>query len=355
MELLFAGVGGETLTKEERELFRRIKPAGYVLFSRNIASVGQTRALTDELSALNDFIPLIAIDQEGGRVVRTKALGVELPSPEELSVAGKQAFIKMHAYLTACVLRQLGFNMNFAPVLDIGAAEKTGKALTGRCWGSDVKTVVSNAGVYADTLLRNEILTCGKHFPGLGRAWVDPHHELPVVDASLEDLLVRDVIPFTALGDKGLSAVMCAHVFFPRLDRERLSSLSSRILTGLLRNQLGYEGLIVTDDLDMGAIAENFGVPEASAMAIEAGNDLAMICHSGDKLEACSAAIRGLPYPLLAEREARVSDFLWKKLPARMPFSLKKWEKALNETREFSKQFSGKAPDSKPSSPVHEY
>lgn len=355
MELLILGIESTELSSAERELFRAIQPAGYILFSRNIEDCEQTRRLTDDLATLHEYVPLIGIDQEGGRVIRTKALGLEAPSAVELGKRHDVQIARMHGYWTARTLRQLGFNMNFAPVLDIASRGSFSNALQGRYWGNNVNDVVTYAGAFAATQLKGDVLTCGKHFPGLGRAEVDPHFELPVVDVSLDDLLREDIIPFTALGGSCLSAIMCAHVFFPQLDEVNFASISRRILTDLLRNQLGYEGLILTDDLDMGAVANRFSLPEAASRAIEAGNDLAMICHSREGLDEVAGALSQLPVSILEDRRDRVNEFLWKKIPYREPFSAKRWEEACEGSRRFYEEYSSPGEGGDRVSPVQLY
>lgn len=352
---LLTGVAGTSLSAAEKKLFRRIQPAGYVLFARNVETAAQTRALTDELHELSECPPILSIDQEGGRVVRTRALGVESPSAWTLGQARDYDAIARHGYWTASLLKQLGFNMNLAPVLDIAQDGQRANALPDRCWSTDVNEVVSCAGVYVQALLRRGVASCGKHFPGLGRARVDAHFELPVVEASLEDLLEKDIIPFTALGDELLSAVMCAHVFFPRLDPDHPSSLSRRILTDLLRNQLGYRGLLMTDDLDMGAIVSRYSLPEASRLAILAGNDLAMICHSQDALEEAAHALSSLPGDILRDRRERLQNFLWKHASRTEAFEPAVWEMVCRETDRLREQFAEAGGEAALSSPVQEY
>lgn len=352
---LLAGVAGTELSPQEEQLFRRIRPAGYILFSRNIETSEQTRRLTDSLYSLSGADTLLTVDQEGGRVVRTKALGLEMPSAAQLSKRGRADDIVRHARLTAEALSLLGFNMNLAPVLDMGSPDAVANALPDRCWGNDPREVLSRACVYAGALKKGGILTCGKHFPGLGRASVDAHFELPVVEAGRADLLNRDVVPFMALGESLLDAVMCAHVFFPAMDTVYPSSLSREILTGFLRNQLGYDGLVMTDDLDMGAITGRYPLPEAAALAVEAGNDLVMVCHSHDRLDDVSAALKKVCSSRLYDVEERLERFFRKKIPCRMDYSASRWSDVLEESRAFMDLFSLSPGESGGFSPVARY
>lgn len=272
------GIHGTALTTEESEAIHRFQPAGFVLFSRNIETPEQTRELTDNLRALCRHTPVIAIDQEGGRVVRTAHLGLNLPSARSLRLSGNSAHIAESAAIIAETLKLLGINLDFAPVLDICHDETAANALPGRCWGTNARDVTSHAGMFNANLNHYGIATCGKHFPGMGAASSDPHNTLPVIQLTLSDLLEKELPPFMALLP-ALPSIMTAHVLFPAIDAELPATLSRRIVTGLLRNQLGYDRIIFTDDLCMGAITEQFGVADAAAMAIDAGCDLPLLCH----------------------------------------------------------------------------
>lgn len=185
------GIDGPDLNAGEEAAIRRFQPAGFVLFSRNVESVEQVRRLAARLRELSVHHPVIAVDQEGGRVVRTAALGLNLPSPSSLVRNGDFSGVVELASVTALALRCLGVNMNFAPVLDICHDPGAANALPGRCWGNNAQDVISYAGVYSSNLRRGGIQSCGKHFPGMGRAQADPHFSLPVVDLD-ETRAVRD-------------------------------------------------------------------------------------------------------------------------------------------------------------------
>lgn len=353
---LLAGIAGTELSSAEEALFRRVQPAGYILFSRNIESGEQTRRLTDSLYALSEETPFLTIDQEGGRVVRTGALGWMLPSASCLAKRGDSRDIVKQATLTARGLRLLGFNMNLAPVLDLGRRDRVSNALPDRCWGTTPNEVLAGACVYAGALKKGGVLTCGKHFPGLGRASVDPHYELPIVDATGEDLQKQDVIPFTSLGEDMLDAVMCAHVFFPHLDEKYPSSLSRIILTDFLRNQLGYEGLVMTDDLDMGAITSRYSLEDAVVLAVNAGNDLAMVCHSHERMADVADALRLNVSPIRREEtEVRLLRYSRKMIARRSEYSFGEWEQLLEESRVFYKTCSDSSDETGDQSPVTRY
>ena len=352
---LLVGIESTRLSAAEKSLFSRLQPAGYILFSRNIETPSQVRALTDQLKALSQHTPLLCLDQEGGRVIRTEALGISLPSAQQLAEKKSSEDILTHAHLTGRLLRQLGLNMNLAPVLDLGKKETTNNALGGRCWGINSQEVISLAGIYATQLKKEAIATCGKHFPGLGKAQLDAHFELPVVASIWPELLAEDVLPFSALGEQLLSSVMCAHVLFPQIDPEYPSSLSYKLITECLRNQLGYKGLVMTDDLDMGAITSRFSLTQATLLALGAGNTLAMICHSLHQLEEIAQSLSGLSSSRLYDIEEELKAFLPRLEKSQQAFCPKSWDALHKECALFASSFEALSSTSPTTSPVEQY
>ena len=306
---IITGISGAALSKEERELFERLQPAGYILFSRNILDYEQTRELTDELRSIthDGYEPIIAIDQEGGRVVRTGALGVQLPSAAALAATRSTHTITQAAYYTARCLHTLGVNTDLAPVLDL--ASSRANALSGRCWGSESQGVTSYAGVWNRAMRREDIMTCGKHFPGMGGARVDPHFELPTLDGTCDTFLAEPAVPFMALMPE-LPSLMLAHLMLPGVDAELPTSLSPALVRDFLRLRLGYEGVVFTDDLCMGAIAQKYTPAEAAALALSAGCDAPLICHDIQlHLPAAAEQLRALPQQVLCDACLRLERY----------------------------------------------
>jgi len=275
---LIVGLSGPELTKDEASLFRELEPAGYILFSRNLVSPDQIRELTDSLAELSHDRPFIGIDQEGGRVWRTREFSAAPPDAATFAAKATPQQISQFGASTGQLLEILGINFNFAPVLDLDHFPDQNNGLRGRCWGNESQSVITKAGLFNRWMRKQHVLSCGKHFPTNGLALADPHHELPVADISRADLLKEDLLPYTALMPE-LDAIMACHLHFPQLDPEKPASLSRPILTGLLRDQLGFNGLILTDDLDMGAITQKYGRGPDIKLALEAGADLALVCH----------------------------------------------------------------------------
>ena len=347
--LLMLGVSGPELTCEEAALFSKLQPAGYVLFTRNIVSAAQTRKLTDNLRELSVETPLIAIDQEGGRVTRTKEIAPAAPSAPALAAIGNAVKIAEAAAFTADLLRMLGFNFNFAPVLDLDHFPETQNALRGRCWGRDPQRVIDDAGQWNRWLRKRSIASCAKHFPACGRAQSDPHHDLPSSPATLDELLREDVIPYTALMPE-LDAVMLAHVDFPNIDPDFPASLSPLIIRKFLRDQLGFDHhLVLTDDLDMAAITRRYGRGQDVKLAIEAGNDLALICHRTETAEIAARSIAELPHWMTFEARDRLERFR-RKLHGPLAYSEKKWQATCDSLAKLAEEVpeTGLTPTSSP-------
>jgi beta-N-acetylhexosaminidase len=338
--LLLLGISGPELTPAEAAMFRKLRPAGYILFSRNIVSAAQTRKLTDDLRGLSVDTPIIAIDQEGGRVTRTKDIAPAAPSAPALAARADYGKIADAAALTGDLLRLLGINFNLAPVLDLDHFPGEPNALRGRSWGRDPQRVIDYAGHWNRWLRKRHIATCGKHFPAGGRALSDPHHDLPSSSATIDELLREDVIPYTALMPE-LDAVILAHVDFPNIDPDFPASLSPRVIRRFLRDQLGFDKhLVLTDDLDMGAIAARYGRGEDVKLAISAGNDVALICHRAlETAETAARSIAELPHGMREEARDRIERFRLKKIHGPLVWSETKWEETRNALAKLAEDF----------------
>lgn len=294
-QLLMTGVPGPELDAETAATFRRIQPGAFILFGRNIKTAAQLRKLIDDLRELSDVEPIITIDQEGGRVSRLKLIGNEPPNANQLRDRGDLALIERHGAITARLLRMFGFNLDLCPVLDISFDDEADNSLRGRCYGNDPAQVIRNAGAFNDALRAGGVLSCGKHFPGYSRCPEDAHHELPTVSVSREDLEAHELAVFRAFADR-IDSMMIGHAFYPSLEQGTTpSSLSRVVITDLLRGELGFRGLIMTDDLDMGAILNHYGLEETIRLAITAGNDVAMICHRVEVVEQALGFLQNVP------------------------------------------------------------
>ncbi len=308
-QLILTGVPGVELDPATAALFRKVQPGGYILFGRNIESAPQLRKLLDDLRDLSAIEPIITIDQEGGRVSRLRLIGQEPPNAQQLREKGDPLLVRQHGDITGRLLRLFGFNLDLCPVLDISFDDEADNSLRGRCYGTDVEEVVRLAGVFNDAMRAQGVASCGKHFPGYSAATVDAHHDLPVIRRSRAELDANELAVFRALASRVDSMMIC-HGWYPALEEEKLAaSLSSLIVTDLLRGELEFQGLIMTDDLDMGAILNEYGFEETIQHAIGAGNDLAMICHRVPMIEEALTHLERLPSAQLDRACANVARF----------------------------------------------
>lgn len=287
-KLLFIGVKGPSIDPETRSILEDVQPGGVCLFARNIQDAGQVRTLTDELRSIVSDDLIVSLDQEGGRVDRLRRVLEPMPSAAQLRSPADAAEL---AGITALALRMLGFNMDFAPVVDVEGPGRdcSGNGLATRTFGKSREDVAEMASAYAETLETGGVRSCLKHFPGLGASLVDSHEHLPEVGSSREEIEEVDWFPYRAILGRGrVGAVMVAHALYPSLTTRPAaglpSSLDPGIVNGLLRNSLGFGGLIVTDDLEMGAVMEHHGIGEAAVMAIAAGCDQALICNEYENI-----------------------------------------------------------------------
>ena len=294
-QLILTGVPGYELDAKAAALFRRIQPGGFILFGRNIQSAAQLRKLIDDLRDLSEIEPIITIDQEGGRVSRLRLIGNEPPNAQQLRDRNDISLVRRHGEITGRLLRLFGFNLDLCPVLDISFDDDADNSLRGRCYGKDVEQVVRLAGAFNNGMRGEGILSCGKHFPGYSAATVDAHHDLPRIERSRAELDREELAVFRQFVAT-VDGMMICHGWYPAFNAaKRPASLSREIVTQLLREEFGYGGLIMTDDLDMGAILNEYGLEETIRLAIDAGNDWVMICHRVAEIEQVHSILGTLP------------------------------------------------------------
>ena len=314
-QLVMTGVPGKELDAKTAELFRRVQPGAFILFGRNIETPTQLRKLIDDLRDLNDVEPIITIDQEGGRVSRLRLIGNEPPNAQQLRDKDDVDLIRRHGNITGRLLRFFGFNLDLCPVLDISFDDDADNSLHGRCYGKTVQQVVRNAGAFNEAMRGRGIASCGKHFPGYSAATSDAHYQLPRIDRTREDLDQNELAVFREFVDD-VDSIMICHGWYPCFESEKTpASLSTHIITDLLRNELGFDGLIMTDDLDMGAILTGYQLEDTIRLAVAAGNDLAMICHRIPEIETAHRILDTLPSDQTNRALASVERFKKKIVP----------------------------------------
>jgi beta-N-acetylhexosaminidase len=291
------GMPGPHLDKETDNLIREDHIGGIILFSRNIEDPLQLAALCRDLqaAALKRFPLFLAVDQEGGRVVRLKEPFRSFPGNAAIGVDEEPVKRAIEfATVTSKEMKVVGLNMNLAPVVDVQRGEIE-KHLAGRSFGEDPEVVAFLGRVVVKHLQENGIMAVAKHFPGLGRADADPHFHLPKINIDLEELERINFPPFAAAIEEGVSGIMTSHAIYPALDSERPATLSSLVLTEVLRERMGFRGLTITDDLEMGAIAGDWSVAEGALKSFQAGADILLICkdqsHVRESLDSMRQAL----------------------------------------------------------------
>ena len=296
-QLLIGGFEGTEIGDQATRLVQEYQVGGLILYGRNIAGAGQLVTLTNGLKALNgDGIPLfLSIDQEGGGVDRMPPEVRRTPGAYCVGQTGSVPAAQSYGDVLAAECAAFGLNLDFAPVLDVWS--NPGNTVIGqRAFSADARTVAGLGPAAARRMMDQGIIPAVKHFPGHGDTAVDSHVGLPVVDKSPEELEETELIPFRAAiqsagTDGQVPAVMVAHILLTQLDPERPASLSPAVVTGLLREELGFAGAVLTDDLTMGAVTQSYGLGEAAVLAVEAGCDILLVCHGQDSVPAVRTAL----------------------------------------------------------------
>lgn len=314
-QFFFIGLPGTELDDEARSLIEEIKPGGIILFGRNVESAEQVRELIDGARGMLAIAPLCGIDQEGGLVDRLRDVFTPMPSARALRQHGDLSGVRTLGRVTGEVLRMLGLDINFAPVMSIitQARSQLTNGLYSRSFGQSPGEVLGYTTVYMRGLQATGCLGCLKHFPGIGAGEVDSHIEMPMVPLTRDDLLSQDLAPYIELfqrADDRVRVVMVSHGGFPFIDIKKgttgglvePASLSRSIVTNLLREELGYKHLVVTDDLEMGAIAKHCEIEDAVVRAFHAGEDMLLICATPETIR---RGYRGL---LAAAREGKINE-----------------------------------------------
>ena len=308
-QLIMTGVPGKELDAETARLFRRVQPGAYILFGRNLESATQLRKLIDDLRDLSNIEPIITVDQEGGRVSRLRRIGNEPPNAQQLRDKNDLDLIRRHGEITGRLLRIFGFNLDLCPVLDISFNDDGENSLYGRCYGKTVEQVVRNAGAFNEAMREQGTLSCGKHFPGYSAATSDAHYQLPRIDRSREELDLNELAVFRQFV-RDVDSMMICHAWYPCFEpRPTPATVSRRIVTELLRNEFGFNGLVMTDDLDMGAILTGYRLDDTIRLCLEAGNDIMMLCHRIPEIETVHRILGTLPSDQIERAQQHIDNF----------------------------------------------
>jgi beta-N-acetylhexosaminidase len=282
-QLLIIGFDATEMSPHLASLLSTIQPAGVILFARNITSAEQTHRLVRECQKCVATPLFTCVDLEGGKVDRFRDVLGPAPSAAEVFSTGDRKLFRKHGRIIGENCRALGFNVDFAPTLDLAfAASKS--VMSSRAVSADPKEVVTYAREFLRGLSDAKVLGCGKHFPGLGEGNLDSHHDLPVIEKPLKKMWTEDLVPYRSLSlRRELPLVMVSHAAFPAVTKEKTpASLSKKWITDILRKKIGYRGLICSDDLEMGGVLAAAPIERATIGHVRAGGDLALICHQED-------------------------------------------------------------------------
>jgi beta-N-acetylhexosaminidase len=288
-QLLTFGFDGTEVSSSLRGALRTLKPGGIILFARNIESPRQTHALLRAAQKEAELPLFRCVDMEGGTVDRLKNVIGPVPSVQEVVQAEFKPYYRMHGQLIGAEVRALGFNVDFAPVLDLRS--DVSLEVLGSRTAADAKGTAAYAKEFLRGLKDQDVAGCGKHFPGLGEGNLDSHQALPVVHKSWKALWAEDLLPYQLLA-KQLPFVMVAHCAYPKVTGEAMpASISKKWITDVLRKKIEYAGLVVSDDLEMGGVLKVASIEEAAVGTVQAGADMYLVCHSEELVHRAYEAI----------------------------------------------------------------
>jgi beta-N-acetylhexosaminidase len=279
-QLVMIGIEGEKADENIKEMIESRHAGGIILFSGNIKSADQTLELLNNLKDLNrGNIPLfLGLDEEGGRVTRLSKEFVKIPSMEEVGNKNDKDYSFRIGEALGTRVKGLGFNIDFAPVMDINSNYKN-PVIGDRSFGDNPKIVIEQGAQVMSGIKSTGVISVVKHFPGHGDTKVDSHKKLPVVDKTFEEIDNFELLPFKKSIEEGVDGIMIAHILFPKIDGENPASFSYTIINDILREKLNYRGVIITDDMTMGAVMNNYDIGEASVKSLKAGSDIILVCH----------------------------------------------------------------------------
>jgi len=291
-QIVVGGFEGAELPEDMRRALSEGRRGGIILFSRNAPDVESVHELCSKIvdAARDEFPPYIGVDQEGGRVSRLPEPVLELPAMREFGKIGDPALVKRAALALGRELSAIGINLDFAPVLDVDSNPEN-PVIGDRSFGRDPDTVARLGRAFIEGLQAGGVMACGKHFPGHGDTTKDSHVDLPQVNHDKQRLDTVELPPFRTASLRGVQAMMSAHVVYQELDPGRPATLSRKICTTLLRNEIGFKGVLFSDCLQMRALSDRWPIEETSVAAVRAGCDVLLVCHDFDVQERAHAAL----------------------------------------------------------------
>ncbi|OBZ17046.1 MULTISPECIES: beta-N-acetylhexosaminidase [Bacillales] len=280
-QMVLVGLEGTTIQDDAKKMIEQYRIGGFILYKDNMTDAAQTLKLLNQLKAANEAntAPLwLSLDQEGGKVSRMPEQFIKLPPAADVGRVNEAAYTKLIGEALGEEVHALGFNMDFAPVLDINSNPKN-PVIGNRSFGADPDTVISHGMETMKAIQSKQVAAVVKHFPGHGDTSVDSHLDLPVVNKTRQQLEAFELLPFVRAIKQNADAIMVAHLLIPKIDEKYPASISKKIIKDMLRDDLGYEGVVITDDMTMGGITEHFNVGQAAVRSIQAGSDIILIGH----------------------------------------------------------------------------
>jgi beta-N-acetylhexosaminidase len=281
-QMIFSGVDGTGMNAETRRIIKKYHVGGLILFGNNIESATQTVNFLNDMKTVNADNPfplLLGVDEEGGSVTRMPDQVKSLPSSRSIGQLNDREVAFNVGTILGEQMKELGFNLDFAPVLDVNS-NPNNPVIGDRSFGANPE-IVTRLGIQTMKGIQSEgVISVMKHFPGHGDTGVDSHLELPKVDKSYEELTELELVPFKKAISEGADVSMIAHILLPKIDKSYPASMSKEVITGILREDLNFNGVVITDDLTMGAITEHYNVAEAAVQTVKAGGDLLLVAHN---------------------------------------------------------------------------
>ena len=278
-QLLIFGYDGLAIDSKLRTTLATLQPGGVILFARNIEEPRQTWQLLRDSQATTRAPMFLCVDLEGGTVDRLKKVIAPAPSVADVFATGDRKLFRMHGKILGLEARALGFNTDFAPVFDLGF-EASRSVLTSRTVSADPKKTIEYAREFLRGMKSSKVLGCGKHFPGLGEGNLDSHHDMPVVQKGWKKMWAEDLVPYRELR-RQIPFVMVAHASYPEVTNDKLpASLSRKWMQDILRKKIGYKGLIISDDLEMGGVLSTGEIEDVAVETLRAGADMFLVCHN---------------------------------------------------------------------------
>jgi beta-N-acetylhexosaminidase len=292
-QMIFAGISGTTMDTDAKKLINQLHVGGIIFYKNNFENPTQTVQLVNQIKAENSSnLPLfLGVDQEGGRVTRLPGALANFPPNKQIGEVNNPEFSYKIGTLLGLELKKIGLNLDFAPVLDINS-NPNNPVIGDRSFGNNVE-IVSKLGIQTMKGIQSQnVIPTIKHFPGHGDTSVDSHLALPIVNKSLKELMKLELIPFKRAIDQGADVVMVAHILMPELDKNNPASMSKSVITDVLRRQLGFNGVIITDDMTMGAIVEHFDIGKAAVESVKSGSDIILVGHGYDNVEKIRSSLK---------------------------------------------------------------